>query len=94
MEGPATTTNDSDLEGVHLPGPTIRELVGDLDKPWGNSKDWMLQLHDGQQLVLPLSLYRSPDCVSVCSSMEGERVPGTASIVNEGQRVGQMRVRG
>ena len=63
-------------------------------KSLGNSKDWMLQLHDGRQLVLPLSLYRSPDCVSVCSSMEGERVPGTASIVNEGQRVGQTRVRG
>ena len=41
-EGSATTTNDFDLEGVHLPGPTIRELVGDLDKSWGNSKDWML----------------------------------------------------
>ena len=84
MEGSATTTNDSDLEGVHLPGPTIRELVGDLDKPWGNSKDWMLQLHDGQQLVLPLSLYRSPYSMSVCSSIEEECVPGIAAIANEG----------
>ena len=51
-------------------------------KSWGNSNDWMLQLHDGRQLVLPLSLYRSLDCVSICSSMEGECVPGTASIAN------------
>ena len=28
-EGLATTNNDSDLEGVHLLGPTIRELFGD-----------------------------------------------------------------
>ena len=34
------------FEGAQLPGPTIRELVGDLDKSWGNSKDWILQLRD------------------------------------------------
>ena len=86
-EGSATTKYDSDSEGVHLHGPTIRELVGDLDKSWGNSKDWMLQLRDGRQLVLPLSLYRYPNCMSVCSSLEGECVPGNASITNAGQRV-------
>ena len=75
----------SDFEGVQLPGPTIRELVGDLDKSWGNSKDWILQLCDGRQLVLPLSLYRSLDCMSVCSSLEGECVPGNVSSTNEGQ---------
>ena len=42
----------SDFEGAQLPGPTIKELVGDLDKSWGNSKDWILQLCDGRQLVL------------------------------------------
>ena len=87
LEGSATTTNDSDLEGVHLPGPTIRELVGDLDKSWGNSKDWMLQLCDGRQLVLPLSLYRSPNSMSVCSRIEEECVPGIAAIANERQRI-------
>ena len=86
-KGPVTTNNDSDFEGSHLPGPTIRELVGDLDKSWGNSKDWILRLRDGKQLVLPLSLYRSPDCMLVCSSLEGECVPGNAYITNEGQRV-------
>ena len=74
----------SDFEGAQLPGPTIKELVGDLDKLWGNSKDWILQLRDGMQLVLPLSLYRSPDCMSVCSSLEGECVSGNASSTNEG----------
>ena len=86
-EGAATTNNDSDLEGVLLPGTTIRDLVGDLDKSWGNSKDWMLQLRDGRQLVLPLSLYRSPDGMLVCLSMEEECVQGIAAIANEGQRV-------
>ena len=37
--------------------------------------------------MLPLSLYRSPDSMSVCSSLEGERVPGNESCTNEGQRV-------
>ena len=86
-EGLVTTNNDSDFEGAHLPGPTIRELIGDLDKSWGNSKDWILRLRDGKQLVLPLSLYRSPDCMLVCLSLEGECVLGNASITNEGQRV-------
>ena len=27
------------FEGAQLPSPTIKELVGDLDKSWGNSKD-------------------------------------------------------
>ena len=36
----------SDFEGAQLPRPTIKELVGDLDKSWGNSKDWILQLRD------------------------------------------------
>ena len=58
-----------------------------ISKSWGNSKEWMLQLLDGRQLVLPLSLYRSLECRSVCSSMEGESVPGISSIINEGQRV-------
>ena len=58
-----------------------------ISKSWGNSKEWMLQLLDGRQLVLPLSLYRSLECRSVCSNMEGESVPGISSIINEGQRV-------
>ena len=75
------------FEGAQVTGPTIRELVGDLDKSWGNSKDWILQLCDGRQLVLPLSLYRSPNSMSVCSSLEGECVPGNESYTNEGERV-------
>ena len=43
----AIAHEDFDLEGVQQPCPTIRELVGDLDKSWGNSKEWMLQLRDG-----------------------------------------------
>ena len=46
-----------DFKGVLHSCPTIKELVGDLDRSWGNSKEWMLQLRDGRKLVLPLSLY-------------------------------------
>ena len=79
-------------EGTHNSRPTIRELVGDLDKSWGNSKDWMLELRDGRQIVIPLSLYRSPDSGSLdsgseCSIIEGEVVPGNNSIATEGQIV-------
>ena len=42
FEGPVT----SDFEGAQLPRPSIKELVGDLDKSWSNSKDWILQLRD------------------------------------------------
>ena len=77
----------SDFEGAQLPGPIITELVGDLDKSWGNSKDWILQLCNDRQLMLPLSLYRSPDCMSVYSSLEGECVPGNDSSTNERQKV-------
>ena len=87
LEGSATTISDSDYEGAQLAGPTIKELFGELDKSWGNSKDWILQLRDGRQLVLPLSLYRSPDCMSVSSSLEGECVPDNVSITDEGQWV-------
>ena len=83
LEGPVT----SDFEGAQLPGPIITELVGDLDKSWGNSKDWILQLCNDRQLMLPLSLYRSPDCMSVYSSLEGECVPGNDSSTNERQKV-------
>ena len=41
-EGLVTTNNKSNFEGAHLHGPTIKELVGDLEKSWGNSKDWIL----------------------------------------------------
>jgi len=36
-----------DLKVVFNSYPTIRESISDLDKSWGNSKEWMLQLQDG-----------------------------------------------
>ena len=62
----ATVHEGADCKVVFSPSPTIRELVSDLDKSWGNSKEWMLQLRDGQQIVIPLSRYRSPERVSDC----------------------------
>ena len=77
---------DLDIEGVHHSYPAIRELVEDLDKSWGNSNDWMLQLC-GRQIVLPLLLYRSIESDSDCSVMEGQAVIGNNSVVNEGHMV-------
>ena len=77
----------SSEEGTHNSCPTIRELVGDLDRSWGNSKDWMLELRDSKQIVIPPSLYRSPNSGSECSIIEGEVVLGNNSLAIEGQIV-------
>ena len=53
----------SDCKVVFNSSPTIRELVSDLDKSWGNSKKWMLQLQDGRQIVI---LYLYIDLQRVC----------------------------
>ena len=82
-----TVQESADVNGVLHSCPTIKELVGDLDKSWGNSKEWMLRLRDGQQIVLPLSLYRSPESVLDCSVMDVETVTGNDSFINEGQIV-------
>ena len=68
----------SNLEGVHHPCPTIRKLVGDFKE---------LQLLDGRQMVLPLSIYWFPESESDCLVMEGEAVIGNTSFVNEGHIV-------
>ena len=47
----------------------------------------MLQLRDGRQIVIPLSLYRSPGSESDCSFMEGEATTGNFSCVTKGQIV-------
>ena len=44
-------------EGLQNQHPLLRDFVGDMGKVWGNSKDWVLELRDGRQIVIPLSLY-------------------------------------
>ena len=73
----------SSFEGVHRSCHTIKELVGDLDKSWGNSKEWMLQLRDGKQIVIPLLFYQSLDSKSDCSVTEGETGPGDNCFVTK-----------
>ena len=80
----ATVHEGADCKVVFSSSPTIRELVSDLDKSWDNSKEWMLQLRDGRQIVIPLSLYRSPESVSDCSVTDVETVTGNDSFINEG----------
>ena len=75
------------LKGVQNCCPTIRELVGDLDKSWGNSKDWLLQLRDGRQILIPLLLYRSLGSESDCSGKEGEAATGNFTCVTKEQIV-------
>ena len=56
-----TVHEGANCKVVFSPSPTIRELVSDLDKSWGNSKEWMLQLRDGQQnsdSVISISISR------------------------------------
>ena len=83
----ATLHKASDFKVVYNSCPTIRKLVKDLDKSWGNSKEWMLQLRDGRQIVIPLSLYRSPESVLNCSVTDVKTVTGNESFINEGQKV-------
>ena len=83
----ATMHEASDCKVVSNSSLTIRELVSDLDKSWGNSKEWMLQLRDGRQIVILLSLYRSPESVSDCSVTNLETVTGNDSFINDGQMV-------
>ena len=83
----ATVHEGADCKVVFSPSPTIRELVNDLDKSWGNSKEWMLQLQDGRQIVILLSLYRSPESVLDCLVTDVEIVTGNDSFINEGQMV-------
>ena len=35
-----------------------------LDRSWGNSRDWVLELRDGKQVVIPPSLYRSMESLT------------------------------
>ena len=72
-------------DGLHNQCPSIRDFVGDLGKVWGNSKDWVLQLRDGRQITIPLSLHRSPETLSNYSGLEGGNVPGTYSFLGGGQ---------
>ena len=83
----ATMHEAADCKVVTNASPTIRELVSELDKSWGNSKEWILQLWDGRQIVIPLSLYRSPESVSYYSVTDLETVTGNDSFINDGQMV-------
>ena len=82
-----TEVRTSDCKVVFNSSPTIRELVGDLDKSWGNSKEWMLQLRDGRQIVIPLSLYRSPESVSNCSVTNLKTITGNDSFIYDDQMI-------
>uniref|UniRef100_A0A7N2R8J9 Uncharacterized protein n=1 Tax=Quercus lobata TaxID=97700 RepID=A0A7N2R8J9_QUELO len=35
-----------------------------LDRSWGNSRDWVLELRDGRHVVIPPSLYRSMESLT------------------------------
>ena len=43
-----------------------------LDKSWGNSRDWVLELRDGRQVVIPPSLYRSMESLTDFTGSEDD----------------------
>ena len=43
-----------------------------LDKSWGNSRDWVLELRDGRQVVIPPSLYRSMESLTDFTGLEDD----------------------
>ena len=72
-------------DGLHNQCPSIRDFVGDLGKVRGNSKDWVLQLRDGRQIAVPLSLYRSSETMLDYLSSKGGNVPGIDFFLGDGQ---------
>ena len=55
-----------------------------MGKVLDNSKDWVLELCDGRQIVIPLTLYQSPDLVSNYLISESEAILGTNSFLGDG----------
>ena len=43
-----------------------------LDRSWGNSRDWVLELRDGRQVVIPLSLYLSTESLTDFTGSEDD----------------------
>ena len=53
------------------PHPSIKNFVVDLEHTWGSSEKWVLELHGGRQISIPLSLYHSLGSMSDFSNLEG-----------------------
>ena len=49
-----------------------RQSFDGLDRSWGNSRDWVLELRDGRQVVIPLSLYRSTESLTDFTGSEDD----------------------
>ena len=75
------------VDGLHTLQPMIRDFVEHLDKSLGNSKDLVLELHDGQHVVIPLFLCQSPETLSEFSVSKEEAIPVMSSIPSHGQSV-------
>ena len=72
------------LDGGHGGShPSIKDFVGDLESTWGNSNNWFLELHDGNQIVIPLSLYHPPGSISNFSEHEGDVGQGNNTFKEE-----------
>ena len=53
------------------PHPSIKNFVEDLEHTWGNLEKWVLELHGGRQIAIPLSLHHSPRSMSDFSDLKG-----------------------
>ena len=75
------------VDRLHTLRPMIRDFVEHLDKSLGNSKDLVLELCDGQQIVIPLSLYQSLETLSEFSILKEEAILDMSFIPSDGQSV-------
>ena len=69
------------------PRPSIKSYVENLEHTWGNSKDWVLELRGGRQIVIPLSLYLSLGSMLDFLDLEGAEGQGNHTCKEEGHTV-------
>ena len=76
-----------DEDGHIEPCPSINNFVEDLEHTLGNSEKWVLELRDGRQIAIPLSLYHSPGSMSDFNDLEGPKGQGNNTFKEEGHIV-------
>ena len=58
----------------------MRVRVTTLESTWGNFNNWVLELRDGKQIVIPPSLHHSPGSILDFQSMKEMRVRVTTPL--------------
>ena len=61
----------------------MRVRVTTLESTWGNFNNWVLELRDGKQIVIPLSLHHSPGSILDFSKHERDEGQGNDTFREE-----------